>query len=59
MRMKPKEVFKIEAHIDASFSTHPDGKSHSRIVMRTGGVTVLFGSKKQMCVRKSSTETSW
>jgi hypothetical protein len=42
--------------VDASFSAHPDGKSHSGVVVRVGGASVFFGSKKQKCVRKSPTE---
>jgi hypothetical protein len=56
MKMRPKDVFSIVAYIDASFSAHPDGKSHSRVVMRVGGVSVLFSPKKQKCVSKSHTE---
>ena len=35
---------------------HPDGKSHSGIVIQIGGALVYFGSRKQKCVSKSPTE---
>jgi hypothetical protein len=56
MKIKPEGMFRVEAYIDASFSAHPDGKSQSGIVVRVGGASVYFGSKKQKCVSKSPTE---
>lgn len=46
----------MEVFIDASFSVHLDGKSHSRVVMLVAGVLVYCSSKKQMCVSKSPME---
>jgi hypothetical protein len=56
MRLKPNALFRVVAYVDASFSAHPDGKSHSGVVVKVGGVPVFFGSKKQKCVSKSPTE---
>jgi predicted small secreted protein len=56
MRLKPNALFRVVAYIDASFSAHPDGKSHSGIVVKVGGAPIFFGSKKQKCISKSPTE---
>jgi hypothetical protein len=56
MKMTPSGIFRVEAFVHASFVAHPDGKSHSGIVIQTGGVSVYFGSRKQKCVSKSPTE---
>ena len=56
LRLKPKKIFALEAFIDASFSAHLDGKSHSGVVMLVAGVPVYCSSKKQKCVSKSPTE---
>jgi hypothetical protein len=37
MRMKPDKIFRVIAHVDASFSSHPDEKSQSGIVIEVGG----------------------
>ena len=50
MKMQPSRIFRVEAFVDASFVAHPDGKSHSGIVIQVGGVSVYFGSRKQKCV---------
>jgi hypothetical protein len=44
------------AYVDASFSAHPDGKSHSGVVILVAGVAVYYGSRKQKRVSKSPTE---
>jgi hypothetical protein len=46
----------LEAYIDASFALHPDGKSHTGIVVLLGGVGVFYASRKQKCISKSPTE---
>ena len=46
----------IEAHIDASFVTHADGKGHTGVVISVGGTPVMFRSGKQKIVTKDSTE---
>jgi len=56
MRLKPNALFCVVMYVDASFSAHPDGKSHSGVVVKVGGTPVFFGSKKQKCVSKSPTE---
>jgi hypothetical protein len=56
MEVKPKGFLNVVAYVDASFSAHPDGKSHSGVVVRVGGASVFFGSKKQKCVSKSPME---
>jgi hypothetical protein len=52
MRLKPNALFRV----DASFLAHPDGKSHSGVVVKVGGAPLFFSSKKQKCVSKSPTE---
>jgi hypothetical protein len=54
--LRPWDVFHVEAYIDANFALHPDGKSHTGIVMLVGGVGVFFASRKQKCVSKSPME---
>ncbi len=49
-------MFCVKAYINASFTTHPDGKSHMGVVVLVGGVGVFFPSRKQKCIRKSLTE---
>jgi hypothetical protein len=56
MRLKPNALFRVVVYVDASFSAHPDGKSHNGVVVKVGGAPVFFGSKKQKCVSKSPTE---
>jgi len=54
--LKPKGMFNIEAYVDASFAAHMDGKSHTGVLVKVGGVGVYFASRKQKCVTKSPTE---
>jgi hypothetical protein len=54
--LKPQRIFNIEAYVDASFVTHMDGKSHTGIFIKVGGVGVFFASRKQKCVTKSPTK---
>jgi hypothetical protein len=54
--LKPQRVFKIEAYVDASFATHMDGKSHTGVFIKIGGVGVFFALRKHKCVSKSPTE---
>jgi hypothetical protein len=56
LTLRPRGIFKLEAYIDASFALHPDGKSHTGIVILLGGVGVFYASRKQKCVSKSPTE---
>jgi hypothetical protein len=56
MQMKPSGVFQVIAYIDASFSSHPDGKLHSGMIIQIEGVSFIFASKKQKCVSKSPAE---
>jgi hypothetical protein len=56
LTLQPRGIFKLEAYIDASFALHPDGKSHTGIVILLGGVGVFYASRKQKCVSKSPTE---
>jgi hypothetical protein len=56
LKLRPRGIFRLEAYIDASFALHPDGKSHTGVVILLGGVGVFFASRKQKCVSKSPTE---
>jgi hypothetical protein len=46
----------VRAHIDAAFALHGDGKSHSGLVIKIGGSTIMCKSSKQKIVTKDSTE---
>ena len=46
----------LEAYVDASFGCHPDGKSHTGLVVTLGGCTVQCMSSKQKLVTRDSTE---
>lgn len=47
---------KIECYIDAAFAIHVDGKSHTGMVIKVFGDTVLVKSSKQKIITKDSTE---
>ena len=46
----------LQCYADASFGVHPDGKSHSGIMLSLGRGPVLMKSVKQKIVVRSSTE---
>lgn len=46
----------IKAHIDAAFGCHRDAKSHSGLVIKLGGSTIMCASSKQKIMSKDSTE---
>jgi hypothetical protein len=46
----------LSAYADASYGVHPDGKSHSGLVIALGSGPVFVRSSKQRIVTKSSTE---
>jgi hypothetical protein len=50
-------TLRLHCYADASFGVHPDGKSHSGIVMTLGSGPILAKSVKQKIVVKSSTES--
>lgn len=54
--LEPKDDLKVEGYIDASFACHPDGKSHTGLLVTLGGCTVLCMSSKQKLVTRDSTE---
>jgi hypothetical protein len=56
MVIKLKSMFKPVGYVDASFAAHPNGRSHSGVIMQVAGASVFFGSRKQKRVRKSPTE---
>jgi hypothetical protein len=47
MKMRPKNVFWVVVYINGSFSAHPDGKSHSEVVVRVGGVSVFLAIRSR------------
>lgn len=53
--LKPEDL-RVRAYIDAAFACHPNGKSHTGLVLTVGGATVLCKSQKQKIVTKDSTE---
>ena len=46
----------IRAHIDAAFGLHGDARSHSGLIIKLGGSTILCKSSKQKIMSKDSTE---
>lgn len=54
--LEPKGELVVEGYIDASFACHPDGKSHTGLLVTLGGCTVLCMSSKQKLVTRDSTE---
>jgi hypothetical protein len=54
--LAPWKVFNIEAYMDASFATHMDGKSHTGVFIKIGGVGVFLASRRKKFVSKSPTE---
>jgi len=54
--LRPSAELLLEGYIDASFGCHPDGKSHTGLVVTLGGCTVLCMSSKQKLVTRDSTE---
>ena len=56
LKLEPQGLLKLQAFVDASFSTHLDGKSHSGVYVSIGGAPIYYSSRKQKCVSKSPTE---
>jgi hypothetical protein len=54
--MQPSINLAVKGYIDAAFGTHDDGKSHTGLVVKFGGATVLCMSSKQKIVTRDSTE---
>jgi hypothetical protein len=54
--LRPSPEMLLEGYVDASFACHPDGKSHTGLVVMLGGCTVLCMSSKQKIVTRDSTE---
>ena len=46
----------IECYVDAAFAQHQDGKSHTGMILKVYGDTVLVKSSKQKIITKDSTE---
>jgi len=46
----------IEIYVDAAFALHPDAKSHTGVIVKVFGDTVLVKSSKQKIVTRDSTE---
>ena len=58
MILCPSCINEVEVYVDASYGTHPDGKSHTgRVVSLGRGAAVASVSTKQKIVTKSSTES--
>ena len=56
LKLEPQGLLKLQAFVDASFSTHLDGKSQSGVYVSIGGAPIYYSSRKQKCVSKSPTE---
>jgi hypothetical protein len=63
MKLKPSGIFKVEAFVDVSFTTHPDGKSHSEIVIQVGGVSMecrcILGQGSRNALAKARQRRNW
>jgi hypothetical protein len=46
----------IEVYVDTAFALHPDAKSHTGVIVKVFGDTVLVKSSKQKIVTRDSTE---
>ena len=57
--LRPGGLGRLVAYIDASYGTHPDGKSHSGSVVMMGAALQLAKSQKQKIVTKSSAESEY
>uniref|UniRef100_UPI0026F06B80 Ty1/Copia family ribonuclease HI n=1 Tax=Phenylobacterium aquaticum TaxID=1763816 RepID=UPI0026F06B80 len=55
--LRPSSSMELEGYIDAAFGCHPDGKSHTGLVVTLAGCTVLCMSSKQKLVTRDSTES--
>jgi hypothetical protein len=55
--LQPGNTLVLEGYIDAAFGCHPDGKSHTGLVVKLAGCTVLCMSSKQKLVTRDSTES--
>jgi hypothetical protein len=56
LTLEAEEGWGLFAYIDASYGTHPDGKSHTGVCMLLGKGAFYVQSCKQKIVSKSSTE---
>ena len=56
LHITPASKLSINAHIDASYGVHADGKGHTGATMNIGKGGILTKSSKQKIVAKSSTE---
>ena len=54
--LQPNGALALEGYIDASFGCHPDGKSHTGLVVTLYGCTIMCMSSKQKLVTRDSTE---
>jgi hypothetical protein len=60
VRLRPSAIFRVVAYIDASFSAHPDGKSHSGIVIKVGGAPVFLAPEsRNVLARVPLKQSSW
>ena len=58
MILAPSCIDEVDVFVDASYGTHPDGKSHTgRVVSLGRSAPVAVSSTKQKIVTKSSTES--
>ena len=57
--LRPGKLGRMVAYIDASYGTHPDGKSHSGSVIMMGSALQMAKSQKQKIVTKSSAESEF
>ena len=46
---------RVTAYIDASWGIHDDNSSHTGMTLTLGNTTVMFKSRKQKCITRSST----
>ena len=54
--LSPNDSKWLEGYIDASFGCHFDGKSHTGLVIKLYGCTIMCMSSKQKLVTRDSTE---
>jgi hypothetical protein len=56
LTIRRHQDFSIKMYVDAAYSLHNTGESHTGTIVLFGGVVVYVGSKKQKCIAKSPTD---
>ena len=55
--LKPGDLKRLVAYVDAAFAAHYDAKSHTGVALFLGNALVYAALRKQKCVTKSPTDS--